>query len=729
MEEGPMPYHPHHVPLTKTCISETFGFLPQSDYSNNDNVNHRDQRSHSKAEISEFHLRRHQDKNHLKNKVIVEDNGDNYRIITSVIDPDEFDGENGLETGFPHQTSNQVTQISSEEARHSSNDEYKICAMVTKTDLKQYSEENNEKNYDHSLRKDLTTVGKTNDSPEEFTIITSLESPIRVCEDAKGDKDIDGSKVQLREDGNRESRGRISSWRQNQKIVSDAFHFLRDLDEMDGGVSILDMHDKLDDDTKVPEMYQSGEDLPGNRILKRGSAIDVQVNNDQYEDDIGNIPNTDQNRSDSIDETVSPNSTLSKCSKSSGSQSSMSETGSIEGLNGSSGVVKRQLKRNTVSKSQEEEGEDEENSSDDDTGVYRESYRKSTWLFVGDDISKRMPSLISEENSGISESGYTSMASIEGQQSGGDEVFTKDPASPLSQKFNHRRNDSTATTISEAEFRKEYHTLRKCYVQRSDSQQEYHRVSHKFYDGKQLELEVASSNINTVRDLQMPIMTGTLLKLSSSSILRSWKKRFFILRQDNCLYYYKTEQDKDPLGAIPLTGYVISRHGDLNKNCFKAEKYCSKIYHFMADSRETMTRWVGAMNEASKRGKERKDSWLDVTSINVQLPALDIRQPDCSGWLYKLGRSSRHWIKRYSVLKDACIYFYKTLSSTEARGVAHLHGYTLDFGLVGNKKYSFSLKPPEMEMRTFSFYTENETDKQRWTDAFQKSILKWVKVD
>ncbi|KAL3847567.1 hypothetical protein ACJMK2_018470 [Sinanodonta woodiana] len=248
-------------------------------------------------------------------------------------------------------------------------------------------------------------------------------------------------------------------------------------------------------------------------------------------------------------------------------------------------------------------------------------------------------------------------------------------------------------------------------------------------DGKQMELEVASSNIATVRDLQMPVITGTLSKLSSSSILKSWKKRHFILRQDNCLYYYKTQQDKDPLGAIPLTGYVISRHGDISKNCFKAEKYCSKTYHFMADSRETMTRWVGAMNEASKRGKERKDSWLDVTSVNVQLPALDIRQPDCSGWLYKLGRSSRRWIKRYCVLKDACIYFYKTLSSTEARGVAHLHGYTVSFGLVGNKKCSFSLQPPEPEMRTFSFYSENETDRQRWTDAFQKSILKWVKVD
>ena len=59
---------------------------------------------------------------------------------------------------------------------------------------------------------------------------------------------------------------------------------------------------------------------------------------------------------------------------------------------------------------------------------------------------------------------------------------------------------------------------------------------------------------------------------------------------------------------------------------------------------------------------------MDVTAQNVGLPALNIRSPDCSGYLFKMGRATRRWRKRYCVLKDACIYYYKNASSKEADG-------------------------------------------------------------
>lgn len=426
--------------------------------------------------------------------------------------------------------------------------------------------------------------------------------------------------------------------------------------------------------------------------------------------------------------------------------------------------------------------DDDGGSSDDDTGVYHESFRKSTWLYVGDNVD-------------ISKGQNTTFVPM-GEQ--GVDV----PESPLHntsvpQKC-HQRNDSTSTTLSENEFKNHYNSVSKRCVKRADSQQQYKRFTIASYDCvkvitverdsssefgihilesrpaiisgvdkgsaaeragvkegqivisvngvnvleadhdeiihlvhrdvRRLVLELGSGNMSPMVDLQVPVRTGFLQKQTTSTIFRSWKRRFFILRRDDCLYYYKNEQESDPLGAIPLSGYTVSRHGDAHKFGFKAEKYNNRTYHFMAESREDMTNWVGAMNDAAKSATNM-DSWLDVTANNVDLPALSIRNPDCSGYLQKMGRATIRWRKHYCVLKDACIYYYKSSSSKEAEGVAHLHGYMVKPEGVSGKKNSFTLHPPEPQMRVFSFYADNNTDKFRWICALNSSIKKWVRVD
>ncbi|KAK6187086.1 hypothetical protein SNE40_006334 [Patella caerulea] len=247
---------------------------------------------------------------------------------------------------------------------------------------------------------------------------------------------------------------------------------------------------------------------------------------------------------------------------------------------------------------------------------------------------------------------------------------------------------------------------------------------------KIVKLEVAYSDFQPVRDLQKTVMGGYMLKLGTSTLVKMWKKRYFVLRQDNCLYYYKTEQELDPLGAIPLSGYCISRYTDTTKEfCFKAEKYGARTYYFMTDNREEMSQWVGVLTEAAARCKKRKDSWLEVSSHNVGLPALEIRKPECTGHLTKLGQQHKTWQKRYCVLKDGCIYYYKSMSSLSAKGVVHLHGYTVDGCGLNNKRFSLVLHPPSKNMRTFYFCADNQTDKQRWVDALTRSIQRWIRVD
>lgn len=59
-----------------------------------------------------------------------------------------------------------------------------------------------------------------------------------------------------------------------------------------------------------------------------------------------------------------------------------------------------------------------------------------------------------------------------------------------------------------------------------------------------LELEIArTSDVFTAGNIIKPVLSGTLLRLSSSSSKQrgTWIPRHFVLKQDHCLYFYKTE--------------------------------------------------------------------------------------------------------------------------------------------------------------------------------------------
>ncbi|XP_037882943.1 uncharacterized protein LOC119633453 isoform X3 [Glossina fuscipes] len=256
------------------------------------------------------------------------------------------------------------------------------------------------------------------------------------------------------------------------------------------------------------------------------------------------------------------------------------------------------------------------------------------------------------------------------------------------------------------------------------------------HDGcEKLELEVARTLGVLMNEQQEPpvqiIYSGYLWRQSGQAKgapdTRKWVQRWFVLRSDNCLYYYKTEEDSQPVGAMIMAKHTV-------ETC---PPKIGKPYAFKVDSGEGIPIYVAADNEdlanlwmnVLKKAAGQENSWLDKSARNLYKMPNTITRPDCFGYLMKLGSKWCGWSKRYCVLKDACLYFFQDAGSKSALGMVCLHGYkvaSMPTGTSG-KKNSFEIIPPESKLRHYYFYTESEMEKKRWISALEYSIDRWIK--
>ncbi|GLH04087.1 Regulator of G-protein signaling loco, partial [Gryllus bimaculatus] len=221
-----------------------------------------------------------------------------------------------------------------------------------------------------------------------------------------------------------------------------------------------------------------------------------------------------------------------------------------------------------------------------------------------------------------------------------------------------------------------------------------------------LELEVARTCNVLTPVLREPgsgsaLYSGYLWKQGStvaSGNGRKWVRRWFCLKRDNCLYYYKTDAESQPLGALMLTDYSVIRTPDSgHAHSFQLTRAGCTGLHLAADSEEGATRWLAVISHSIERNT----------------------QPDCFGYLMKLGQRWKAWQRRYCVLKDACLYFYQDGSSDSALGMVCLHGYRVQNSTAGGKRFAFEILPPEPHQRHYYLHTDSEMDKKRQVYAFE----------
>ncbi|XP_036029584.1 uncharacterized protein LOC118573395 [Onychomys torridus] len=244
---------------------------------------------------------------------------------------------------------------------------------------------------------------------------------------------------------------------------------------------------------------------------------------------------------------------------------------------------------------------------------------------------------------------------------------------------------------------------------------------------------VVGSDISRCPNTPWPTCRGYLHKRTHSGFVKGWRKRWFVLKHDGCLLYYKHRKDEEkwpPLDIIKLEGAEIDVDNSLGKpfvfNCMPQSG--SRIFCLCATSNQEMKRWLEAMHRAAHPVCQNH-VWEDVTLHNSRLPPLAIKHPECLGLLHQLERSTREWLQHYCILKDGCLYFYASIRSTQASGGLYLQGYRVTEQTHGFEQSVIELKPPSEEFKTFYFCAENKTENQRWITALKTSIKKWLPLD
>ncbi|XP_025408595.1 uncharacterized protein LOC112682271 isoform X2 [Sipha flava] len=269
------------------------------------------------------------------------------------------------------------------------------------------------------------------------------------------------------------------------------------------------------------------------------------------------------------------------------------------------------------------------------------------------------------------------------------------------------------------------------------SHSEFVNVAHSGSDVLELEVartcDILTPQIDpSVIDKRI-VLASILWKFSigTKKMKNCWQPRYFCLKTDNCLYYYKSaslKRDRHPLGALNLKGITVVKTSETGRlYSFRLERKDHKKtrLHIAANSAENAERWIEAISEATKC---QSMEWLNENNLK-SVVTID-PESDCQGFLSTLvHHCGKSWKKYYCVLKDARLYFFVDSVTRFANGMACLHGYKVQSSVNASiRKFAFELIPPDLSFRYFYFYTDTEVDKKKWIAALEYSIERWINV-
>jgi hypothetical protein len=175
-----------------------------------------------------------------------------------------------------------------------------------------------------------------------------------------------------------------------------------------------------------------------------------------------------------------------------------------------------------------------------------------------------------------------------------------------------------------------------------------------------------SSVASTLDRLNTKILYEGWLNKRPSSSVGSWQMRYFILTPTT-LYYMKKEGDTKAKGTIEVGSIMTVRESHIPS----APAYSfdivtdTKLFVASADTERARESWINVLKTVS--------NCADVAAINSSIPeSLDLSDTEIrgfeSGWLMKLPKNGGKFQKRFIMLTEDALLYYKKDNDSEAAG-------------------------------------------------------------
>lgn len=215
---------------------------------------------------------------------------------------------------------------------------------------------------------------------------------------------------------------------------------------------------------------------------------------------------------------------------------------------------------------------------------------------------------------------------------------------------------------------------------------------------------------------------------------KSWKKRFFVLRKDNLLSYYTEEGDVVPLGTIDL-----EKCSDVRMLTDKSKGFGFELvtpernYLITANSKEDMEGWMHVLleivgNVVDDSGNTQLRSYNNEDDDEVAVSPDEISnfirmdtKITKEGYLIKQGGKIKTWKRRWFVLRESTLAYYKDEKDDKPVGLISLKECK-SFELAAqkvHKPYAFEIATPD---RVYVCCAKDEDEMWEWINVLSTAV-------
>lgn len=234
----------------------------------------------------------------------------------------------------------------------------------------------------------------------------------------------------------------------------------------------------------------------------------------------------------------------------------------------------------------------------------------------------------------------------------------------------------------------------------------------------------------TIFAMPEPVLEG-YLSTQSGGWRNKLQKRWFVLYH-RYLLFYQDANYSSAAGKYDVTEMTYDlADNDSVSNTFVLRNSQGKDFPLIADSTTDMFMWIHALRRARLfyKGPQSK-SHMIASPAQDCMSTSKLKHASCAGFLVKQGGDVKNWKRRYFVILDSVLYYFKMSdppdldSNKEVKPKGYIHLSNCEVSSNGSTKIQpsrancFCVFTPD---RQYFMCAENAAAMRKWVSAIQNT--------